>query len=255
MMMKRIALAVAWIVVAAAIVRGQTKGPSLKPDARTEQELRALRRELMDALKRGDRAILERVLADGFTFIHSTGVLETRQEYIDRAVASAKASPQPDVEFLDDQISVYDKRMAVWITRSFRRAQGENPEINFRGTDVIVKTGGRWRWAAVQSTRLPTRPKPAAIAPGLYKSYAGRYEIGGGKTLTVTEEGETLRGVATGMRPAELIPRSETEFVWFNPDSNVDARIVFIRDESGGVTHAAFRREGVEVWRAKKIME
>jgi hypothetical protein len=44
-----------------------------------------------------------------------------------------------------------------------------------------------------------------------------------------------------------------TEFVWFNPDFNVYSQIVFIRDEGGRVTHAAFLREGQEVWRAKKV--
>lgn len=57
----------------------------------------------------------------------------------------------------------------------------------------------------------------------------------------------------TGFRPAELIPKSETDFVWFNPDSNVKAQIIFIRDEGGRVTHAAFVRDGEEVWRAKKV--
>jgi len=71
--------------------------------------------------------------------------------------------------------------------------------------------------------------------------------------LTITQEGETLTALVTGFHPAELIPQSVTEFVWFNPDFNVYSQIVFIRDEGGRVTHAAFLREGQEVWRAKNV--
>jgi hypothetical protein len=55
---------------------------SLKPDAATENELRALRQRLFDGLKRGDKARLEELLAEGFVFIHSTGVLERRADFI-----------------------------------------------------------------------------------------------------------------------------------------------------------------------------
>jgi hypothetical protein len=225
----------------------------VRPDANTERELRALRHDFMEALKLGDRAALERILADGFTFVHSTGGMETRKEYIDRAVANARAPRAPDIEFTDERMSIYEGRTVIWVTRTVGRNKATGAETIFRGTDVLVKAGGRWQWASVHSTSLLSRPKAAAIARSLYTAYAGQYEIAPGRTLTVTEEGETLRGMMPGFRPAELIPKSETEFVWFNPDSNVRAQIIFIRGESGPVTHAAFRRDGEEVWRAKKV--
>jgi hypothetical protein len=45
-----------------------------------------------------------------------------------------------------------------------------------------------------------------------------------------------------------------TTFAWFNPEMNlpVVAEVTFIKDESGRVTHAVFRRDGQEAWRAKK---
>jgi hypothetical protein len=128
--------------------------PAVKPDAATESELRALRQRLFDGLKRGDKALLEEVLADGFVFIHSTGVQERRDEFIARAAAGAQASAG-EVEFLEDDIRVYNGNTVVWVTRSRRRGPPSAPELNFRGTDVLVKTGGRWQWASVHSTRLP----------------------------------------------------------------------------------------------------
>jgi hypothetical protein len=77
-------------------------GQSISPDSNTEKELRALRQKFFDGLKRGDRVLLEELLADGFVFVHSTGVKEKRAEFIARTVKGAQASGRGDVEFLDD---------------------------------------------------------------------------------------------------------------------------------------------------------
>lgn len=131
--------------------------PAVKPDVATERELRALRQRLFDGLKRGDKAQLEELLGDGFVFIHSTGVLERRADFIARNVAGAQASAPNDVEFLEDDIRVYQGNTVVWVTKSRRRGPPSAQESNFRGTDVLVKTGSRWQWVSVHSTRLPAQ--------------------------------------------------------------------------------------------------
>lgn len=125
-------------------------------DPTTESELRALRDRLMSALERGDRTALEEILAPGFLFIHSTGVLETRQQFIERAVdSSANASgPRPKLQYSDEQIRLYGTT-AIWTTRSSRPGTSQGAVLNFRGTDVLVRSGTTWQWASVHSTRLP----------------------------------------------------------------------------------------------------
>ena len=248
--MKRITVGMVMLIAASAIVQGQTRSQSPK-DVKAEQEIRALREALLDAGKRNDRAALEQMIADGFTFIHSTGNIDSRKKWIDNAVAST--GPSGTTEFLEDQIRVYDGRTAVWTTQSVLRPPGGGSEIRLRSTNTYVNDGTRWQWAAGQSTRLPSRPKGAAIDHRLYKGYIGQYEISAGRTLTVTEDAEMLKAVVTGFPPAQLFPRSETEFIWFNPDFNLYSEIVFIKAESGEMTHAVLRREGVDLWRAKKI--
>ena len=49
------------LVTASGEVLGQTGVLSLKPDTNTERELRALRRDFMEALRSGDRPALERI--------------------------------------------------------------------------------------------------------------------------------------------------------------------------------------------------
>jgi hypothetical protein len=131
------------------------------PTAKVAEDLRELRRELMTAIDTGDRAALEELLAPGFVFIHSTGVLEMRQQYIDRMAASAaKGSGTPsNLVFSEEQIRLYGDT-AIWTTRSVRPSDGKRPELSFRGTDVIVRVGSKWLWASVHSTLLPTPPNP-----------------------------------------------------------------------------------------------
>ena len=209
---------------------------------------------LIAALKQGDRATLERLIADGFTIVHATGGLDTRRQYIDAVASAAEARRAPDIERLDQQIQVFDGHVAVAVSRAVLRGRGEDMLV--RSTHVYVKRGDQWQWAGGQSTRLPNRPTAlTTIPPALRASYAGRYEIGPGRILTVTVQEDALKAQLPGFREAELIPRTETEFAWFNPDLNIEAQLVFVRDAAGAATHAAYRRDGKEVWRGAKVKE
>jgi Domain of unknown function (DUF4440) len=234
------------IVALTALLSGgaATAGP-------VEQEIDAFQHELIPALKSGDRPALERLIADGFTFVHATGGLDTRAQYIDNVVSAAKAGRAPDIERLDNQVQGYDGHTAVAVSRAILHNRGE--DLLLRSMHVYVKRDGRWQWAGGQSTRLPTRPQAASIPSTARDSYAGRYQVGPDRILTVSLQGDALKAALPGFREAELIARNETEFAWFNPELNLDAQLVFVRDADGAVTHAAFRREGKEVWRAPRL--
>jgi uncharacterized protein DUF4440/uncharacterized protein DUF3471 len=215
-----------------------------------EKEIEGFHRELVTALRQGDRAALERMIADGFTFVHATGGLDTKQQYIDNTVSAAKANRVPNIERLDNQVQSFDGGVVVTVNRSVLH---DRSDVLLRTTQVYVKRDDRWQWIAGQSTSLPTRPKAlATIAPADRDAYAGRYELSPGRFLTVRADGEVLRANLPGFKEAELIPQSQSEFEWFNPELNVKAQLVFIRDDEGHVTHAAYRRDGKEVWRAAR---
>ncbi len=232
------------------ITKGQAGNPDNGYDTAIRRELIQLRQTFFDAQKQGNRFLLEQLLADSFYFVHSTGVLTKRKEFIERTVE--QAGRQRELEVLDQQLFIYGDNTAVWLTRSVGRSS-DGTETNFRATDVLVKIGKQWQWVAVNSTKLSTRPKPAPVAADLLKSYVGKYQINDDKIFIVSEENGILIGQSIGVRQKELIPRSATEFVWFSPDSNADMRISFLKDETGHVTHAVLQSEGKEVWRAKKL--
>jgi hypothetical protein len=232
------------------LTQGQTNELNKNSDTQTRQELFQLRRTFFDAQKQGNRSVLEQLIADSFYFVHSTGVLQKRKEFIDRTVTQASRSPE--IEFLDEQLFIYDNHTAIWLSRSASHGS-EGSEINFRATEVLVRKGKQWQWISVHSTKLSTRSKPVHISVDTLKAYVGKYQINTDRILSVSEDNGILIGQAVGIRQRELIPKSATEFVWYSQDSNVDMRILFIRDETGEVTHAVLRSDGVEVWRAERL--
>lgn len=212
--------------------------------ATPQQEVESFQKELIAALRKGDRAALEPMLTDGFTFVHSTGGLDTKKMYIDSSVTAAQAGRAPDIERLEDHIEIYDGRTAVATSRAVIHGRGD--DIPLRSTHVYVKTGDRWQWAGGQSTALPLRPKAlAAVKPD---AYVGRYELADRRVLTIVAAGDILKAQLPGFREAELIPQSTTDFAWFNPELNIKSELVFIDRDT-----VAWRRDGKEVWRATRV--
>lgn len=233
---------------------GHAPQAGIAADTRTTQDLRELRRQLLDAIDHGDRSALERILAPQFVFIHSTGVQESRQQFIDRTVASgsaAKSSPPPLV-FSDEQIRIYGST-AIWTTRSTRPANGKSPDLNFRGTDVVVRTASGWQWASVHSTRLASRPAGVDVPASVLSGYVGEYKAGD-RTLQISAQGATLYADLTGVRRAELVPQTETEFAWFDRDSNLEARLTFMKSADSHEAQAVITREGREVFRGARAV-
>jgi hypothetical protein len=194
-------------------------------------------------MQQGDRNALERILAPAFVFIHSTGVLDSRQEFIDKTV---RAPAPRDFEYSEEIIRIYGGHTAVWTTRSVRQGQGG---AIFRGTDVLVRRGGRWQWAAVHSTALPIRPAAAAVPVEVLERSVGTYRDSRGRTLTVTRSGATLHAALTGFRNAELIPTAIGEYVWFDAENNQNTRVTF---EGEGFVRVVIIRNGAEMFRGAK---
>jgi 2-iminobutanoate/2-iminopropanoate deaminase len=133
----------------------QAKAPHDTVNDSAFAELQSLREQLMSATRNGDRAVLNRLLADDFLFVHSTGVVETKAQYIERAAANARSDLHLELRFLEEKVRVYDERVAVVVTESVRDHATHGASLRFRGTDVLLKRGSEWQWISVHSTRLP----------------------------------------------------------------------------------------------------
>lgn len=93
---------------------------------------------------------------------------------------------------------------------------------------------------------------PAAIAevkvdPGIFTAYTGQYEIMPNFILTISIDAGRLMAEATGQPKVELFPESETKFFL----KVVDAKVTFVKDAAGKVTHLILHQGGDQ--QAKKI--
>ncbi|MGN6182463.1 MAG: DUF4440 domain-containing protein [Thermoanaerobaculia bacterium] len=216
--------------------------------ASDEDDVRAARNAIVDAAKAKDRAALEKWLADDFTFVHGRGNLLDRAQYL--AETTGK-SASPIIDSKDEKLTIYGGHTAILVSRANMRTA--ETETNVRATQVFVKKGDRWQWVMGQSTLLPVRPRAASIDAKLLDVYAGSYRVKAGRIVSVYRKDDGLFVEIAGRKPGELIPRNDVEFVWFNPDANVDATFTFVRDENGRAKELVFKQDGREGWRAERI--
>jgi hypothetical protein len=80
----------------------------------------------------------------------------------------------------------------------------------------------------------------AKVNPAGYNALEGKYDFGQGRTMTVTGEGDRLFARLMGGPKMEILPKSELEFFW----KDLNARMTFVKDEKGNVTHAIFHQAG-----------
>jgi CubicO group peptidase (beta-lactamase class C family) len=94
---------------------------------------------------------------------------------------------------------------------------------------------------------IPRERVAIKVDPKILDAYVGQYEIDSISKFTITREGDSLMGQATGGPKLKLFPESETKFFV----KEVDAQITFVRDDKGVTTHAILHQGGDQT--AKKI--
>lgn len=87
--------------------------------------------------------------------------------------------------------------------------------------------------------KLPPRKVATGIDPKSYSDYLGRYDYISA-VMEVTVEGDKLFAQLTGQEKLELLPDSKDHFFW----KDVDAEIIFQRDEHGKVTSGIHTQAG-----------
>lgn len=120
-------------------------------DAR--QEILAADARRFEAMIRVDAAALDGLLADDLTYSHSNGLFETKAQFLESLKAGKirYLSVQPS----DVAVRLYGET-AVVTGRAEIKANmgGQELVLPLRFTEVWVKSGGGWKLAAWQSTRI-----------------------------------------------------------------------------------------------------
>ena len=119
----------------------------------TEAEIRQADKQWAAAVQARDLAALERIFDDGLIYAHSTGIVETKKQYIERLRGGKQRYDQVTIE--KSQVALHGDAA---VTLSWVRMSGRSNERLFNDhvmmTHVWVRKGGAWKLAAHQTTKL-----------------------------------------------------------------------------------------------------
>ena len=113
-----------------------------------------LARRSDNKISANDAEALGRALADELTYAHSTGVLQTKPEFISELAAGSMQYRQ--ITVLEQHFRMHGFIGIInGVARMAVRRAGTDQQFSVRYTDIYVRRSGRWQLLAWQSTRLP----------------------------------------------------------------------------------------------------
>jgi hypothetical protein len=118
-----------------------------------------------------------------------------------------------------------------------------NPEVNFDPNKIAEAF--LWKDMEQQASN-----KVVTVPAEVLQHYTGRYDFMNSAVMLITLEDNKLFAQLSGQPKFEIFPSSQNEFFW----KVVDAKIKFIQDENGVVSHAEFKQNGHEL-NVKKLKE
>ena len=147
-MRSRACLAVCFLV-AAALAQAPNSSSS------KEEELRHAEHNLVEALVSSDVPRLEKLLGDDLTYTHSSGIKESKAEFLHR-IQSGDLKYDSMQHENNVSVRLYgDTGVLIGTSRVKVRAQGQTLNLHIRFTEVWVKRDrGPWQLVAWQATRI-----------------------------------------------------------------------------------------------------
>lgn len=128
----------------------------LAQTGKADQQVLQAEQDRFAAMVKGDRAALEKLLADDLTYTHSTALLESKEQFI-KSVTSGNIDyvsivpSEPDWKVrVNGNIAVVNGVAAVNVVDN-----GKDRKIRIRFTTVHANRGGAWQLLAWQSTVIP----------------------------------------------------------------------------------------------------
>jgi ketosteroid isomerase-like protein len=131
-------------------VLAQTQTP------KADQQVLQAEKDRFAAMIKGDKAALERLLADDLTYTHSSALFETKEQFI-------KSVTGGTIDYVSIVPSESDWKVRVSGTTAIVNGvaavnvvdTGKDLKIKVRYTAVHTNRGGQWQMQAWQATRFP----------------------------------------------------------------------------------------------------
>ena len=121
-----------------------------------QQQVLQAEKDRFAAMIKGDRAALERLLADDLTYTHSSALFEDKAQFIKSVTSgnidyvSVTPSESDWKVRVEGNVAIVNGLAAVNVVD-----QGKDLKFKLRYTTVHRNQGGRWQLLSWQATRLP----------------------------------------------------------------------------------------------------
>ena len=127
--------------------------PTYAAAFQVERAIEELEDKRYEAMKRADREALEQLLADDLTYVHTSGRVETKSQFINSIESGEILYRSIDRE--DVQVRIYGSTAVVTGLANVNvELRGQVEHLRIRFIDVYVRQNGHWNMVAWQSTRL-----------------------------------------------------------------------------------------------------
>lgn len=144
-----------------------------------------------------------------------------------------------NIEEYPESFNVYDSYAEALMAKgnnedaivNYKKSIAIDPH-NMNAYDQLEKMG-------VKMER-PSEKTPVKIDPAFYENLTGQYQLQPGFVLTVSSSDGKIYTEATGQPQVEIFPESETEYFL----KVVNARITFVKDESGNYSKLILHQNG-----------
>jgi ketosteroid isomerase-like protein len=123
-------------------------------DAGNEAAVNAAVEALTKAMLQADRATLERLVADQLSYGHSSGLVESKAQFVD-VVASRKTVYKSITLSEPSTVMAGDNAIVRHIFSNTTETAGKTSTISVGIMQVWLKQAGTWKLLARQAFRLP----------------------------------------------------------------------------------------------------
>ncbi|HZS07031.1 MAG TPA: nuclear transport factor 2 family protein [Blastocatellia bacterium] len=141
------------IVILLLLAISSAAAQNKQPANKTEQAILKLEEEWVGALTKADTAALDRIYADGLTYTHSSGAVDTKASYI--ANLKAGNTKYESLEREDIKVALYGDTAVATCKATIKLVNKSGPTtLVTRVIHVYVRQQGRWQMVAHQTTRI-----------------------------------------------------------------------------------------------------
>jgi hypothetical protein len=213
-------------------------------------DIAAAESRLAAGLAARDAKLLDPLIADPFTWVHSSdGRVDDRKTWLESAARGMALSGQRNARSEHGAtLSTYGEPAHTAVRVARVRLALQDRESWIRQTHTWVRdSAGAWKLAMGQGVVMYDGPP---LDAALHARYAGTFALDDGRKLTLGWEEPLLFATFPNGAQSQIFLASPTEEAVRNPNAG---SLRFELDESGKPKSVALVRAGQEIWRAKRV--